>query len=359
MGLHLCHVRVARPLVIGLLSALTGCTPLGLHTTDFERPTVRSGLQEAGIADRQAEFSQRFCANYTRFAKPGAQACERWLSGAIPSAQAPPSAIPHPADRIRSIVIIPGIFGECVSQWVTPFSHDHQYLESLGYKVHVIAVSGRGSSEQNAAIIHRFFDANVIERALVVGYSKGATDFMQAAAQPAAQDWSPRIAAFVSFAGVVNGTPLASRGDNLYAHLADVRTKWCGPSDGGGVESLTYQFATRTAAAFGRTRKAYPSFSVAAVGDPAAINPVLAGTYALMTKLDQRNDGQVLVEDAIVPGSTFLGAFKADHWSIVLPFEDSDAAAMRKFSKNNHFPRRALITSVIEFVSQQLPGVNE
>lgn len=356
--MRLRHGQVRIFLVIAVLSVVTACTPLGLHIDDFERPTVRAPLQEVGITDRQAEFSQHFCRNYRRFAEPGARACEHWFFGVAPAIETQAVA-QRPLDKIRTIVVIPGIFGECVSKWVAPFSHDRQHLEELGYRVLVIPVSGRGSSELNAEIIHRFFSASSIERAIVIGYSKGTTDFMQAAIQPEAMQWSPRIAAFVSFAGVVNGTPLASRGENLYEHFADVQVKWCGPSDGGGVESLTYRSAMKTAMTFGRLHKTYPSFSVVAAGDKHAINPVLGATYKLLTRLDQRNDGQVLAEDAIVPGSTFLGMFKADHWSIVLPFEDSEAPAMRIFGINNHFPRRALITSVIEFVNQLPSGENK
>jgi hypothetical protein len=79
---------------------------------------------------------------------------------------------------------------------------------------------------------------------------------------------------------------------------------------------------------------------------------MLQGFHDLLARLDRRNDGQVLAEDAIVPGSVFLGVFRADHWSIVLPFEDSGAPEMRPFAVNNRFPRRALVTAVLDFVDR-------
>jgi hypothetical protein len=67
------------------------------------------------------------------------------------------------------LVIVPGIFGECVSRWVTPFSADKEYLEQMGYRVLVVPVTGRSSSVLNAGIIHDFFHKHAFERAVVIG----------------------------------------------------------------------------------------------------------------------------------------------------------------------------------------------
>jgi pimeloyl-ACP methyl ester carboxylesterase len=342
-----------------MLSAMTmsGCAQLALQSGDFGQPTVRSSLGDAGIVDRQAEFAAVFCGHYARLSAQDGGGCGRWLpagrAAASVSASVPtPVAAPAAKTGRSVVVIVPGIFGECVSRWVTPFSADYRYLEELGYQVLVVPVTGRGSSAVNAGIIHAFFAAHPFERAVVIGYSKGVTDFMLAAAQPQAAQWAGRVGAFVSMSGVVNGTPLASRAEPLYRQLASLPVSLCPPSDGGGVESLTYRSALPAAQAYAGMRKPYPSFSIAAVAEGGPVNPMLQASYDLLARLDRRNDGQVLLEDTMVPGSTFLGAFRADHWSIVLPFEDSGALEMRPFAVNNRFPRRALVTAVLDFVNR-------
>lgn len=343
---------IVAPLIGSVVVCLSGCITVGLHADDFARPTVRAELGAAGVHDRRSEFREAFCRHYNDTAAPGAEPCERWMVGA-PAASGVAAPAPVRQGAPPAVVVIPGIFGECVDRWVTPYSHDRAYLERMGYQVYVIKVTGRGSSAVNAQKIHEFFAAHPIGRAVVIAYSKGTTDFMTAAVQPASAAWTNRIAAFVSVAGVVNGTPLASRGDHFYNnYLANVPLELCQPSDGGGVSSLTYQAAWQTANTFARIHKTYPTYSLAAVADKAALNPVLQATYDLLAKLDTRNDGQVLVEDAIVPGSSFLGMFRADHWSIALPFADSGAPEMRAFSIHNRFPRRALIGAVLEFVDK-------
>ena len=70
-------------------------------------------------------------------------------------------------------------------------------------------------------------------------------------------------------------------------------------------------------------------------------------------------DHQVLLDDAILPRSTFLGAFRADHWSIALPFEDSRDPWMAPLSIHNHFPRRALLAAILETLDRDLTGGQE
>jgi pimeloyl-ACP methyl ester carboxylesterase len=342
------------------LLALGGCSALALRAIDFAQPTVRTELAAAGIADLRGQFAPVFCRHYSRYRQAGEPACGHWLAGAEAPETHPVAVLSPPGRPLATVVLIPGIFGECVGRWVTPYSHDRAELERLGYRVVVVPVSGRGSSELNAGQIHAFFAETPVERAIVIAYSKGTLDFMTAAAQPQAQSWSKRIGAFVSVAGVVNGTPLASHGETLYdTLLARMPLSLCQAQDGGGVASLAYLAAAKTRNAFAALSKPYPSYSLAAVADERAVNPVLQQPYTLLARLDGRNDGQVLLEDAILPGSGFLGTFRADHWSLTLPFEDSQEPLMRAFGTNNHFPRRALITAVLDFVNSKQPGENK
>lgn len=175
---------------------------------------------------------------------------------------------------------------------------------------------------------------------------------MAAAAQLEARLWSDRVTAFLAVAGVVNGTPLASGAEKYYRMLLEkLPLNLCPPSDGGGIQSLTYQAAATTAHAFLNAKKPYRTYSITAVAAPSTVNPALRLSYEVLKNRDRRNDGQVLVVDAIIPGSTFLGSFNADHWSIALPFEESKAFPITTLVINNHFPRHALISSILDFVN--------
>jgi hypothetical protein len=58
------------------------------------------------------------------------------------------------------------------------------------------------------------------------------------------------------------------------------------------------------------------------------------------------NDGQLLVQDALIPGSTLLGYLDADHWAVALDIEDeSPLLAHRK--TDAHFPHLALLQAIL------------
>jgi hypothetical protein len=337
-----------------LATLIAGCAATGGHRVgDFQHPTVRTDWKNAGIEDRRAEFQPLFC-RLLSAESPGD--CERWL--AMPAAAGSgelPTAPPRARPPRRNLIVIPGIFGECVSKWVTPFSADYVVLGRMGYDVTVVPVTGRGSSALNAGIIHEHLDRipGGLHDAVVIAYSKGVTDFMLAATQPQAGAWLADVSVFVSVAGTANGSPIANHGEDLYRSLlADLPLAGCGPSDGGGVESITYRSSMPIARAFANLGlEDIQTYSVLAITDPASVNPVLAPFHKFLNRMDERNDGQVVMEDAIVPGSTVLGIFHADHWSIALPFSESDAWEVRALARKNEFPRGALIRALLEYTA--------
>jgi len=345
VGAARCFVAAA------LLGLLAGCTVPGIRVRDLPQPTVRSSWAHAGIRDDRVAFATGFCAQLESL-DPASGPCAQWLWRLPESTGHEGSVVPKPAPDRRTLVIIPGILGECVAPWVTPFSADYRALEALGYRVHVIPVKGRASSQLNARIIHEALTGLDLDDAVVVAYSKGVTDFMSAATLPEAANWRDRLGAFISVAGTANGSPAANHSAGLYQSLLRrLPFKYCQPSDGGGVQSLSYADARDVADRFAASKPGFALYSIIAVAADGPVNPVLRDFHALLARIDERNDGQVLLDDAVVPGSTVLGVFRADHWSIALPFEDSDALAMRPLSRNNHFPRGALIRAALEYVA--------
>ena len=49
-----------------------------------------------------------------------------------------------------------------------------------------------------------------------------------------------------------------------------------------------------------------------------------------------------------------VGVAKADHLAVALPFEKSSDAAIRAFADKGHYPRAALLESIMRFVTADL-----
>lgn len=337
------------------LSMLAGCSAnlVAIRQNDMPGASIRMPASAAGVVDRREAFAPHFCRNLREQAVPAdaANTCRGWLRLSEPSA---PDEPPHaPNATPRTIVIIPGIFGECVAASATPFSDAYALLRERGHRIHVIEVEGRSSSKRNGRIIDAWMSEHAAELqdAVVIAYSKGTTDFMHAAVVDAGERrWMGRVAALVTVSGVVSGTPLATRGRNLYDKLlSNMRLPDCGVGDGGGVGSLTYRESLGIRARYLASANLPATYAVVAITDARSINPVLAPFHGQLVQLDERNDGQVLIEDAILPGSRLIASASADHWSIALPFETS-GKGVRFLSRNNHFPRVAFVLALLDFI---------
>lgn len=321
---------------------------------------------ELGVLDRREAFAARFAAILREHGVAGdaARTARGWLRlPELPSeapAAPPPDVLPSdalapgaPPPAPRPILIIPGMFGECVAPWTTPFSDAHALLRARGHRVHVLDVEGRSSSARNGRAIDTWMreHASEVQDAVVVAYSKGATDFLHAAALDAdGRAWRQRIAALVTVSGVINGTPLASDWAERVETLLDgIDLPSCGAGDGGGVDSQTYAAAGAARSAYLALAQRPPTYAVVAITDEPSVNPLLEAFHEHLAERDPRNDGQVLADDAVLPGSELLAVAHADHWSIALPFETS-ALPMRVLGRNNHFPRTALILAILDVV---------
>ena len=75
---------------------------------------------------------------------------------------------------------------------------------------------------------------------------------------------------------------------------------------------------------------------------------------AMLTGFRADQDGQLLGNDAIAPGATFLGAARGDHFAVALPFESATNAIMKMMVDHGHYPRSALIESLVRYVAEDL-----
>jgi hypothetical protein len=81
----------------------------------------------------------------------------------------------------------------------------------------------------------------------------------------------------------------------------------------------------------------------------------LRSSYKKLSKVDARNDSQVLFYDQIIPASTLIGFVNADHWALAVPIARTHSTLGSIFVDQNSFPREALLEAVMRFVEEELP----
>jgi hypothetical protein len=249
---------------------------------------------------------------------------------------------------------VPGLFNDCIKV-SSAFSYARAHLESYGYKAESLPVSGRSSSTHNALQIRNALLGKELlpeERIVLVGYSKGVSDILEAVvAYPEIQQ---SVAAVVSVAGVVNGSPLADQIDKTYQELLKkIPFPQCPPGVGDPIESLKrstrLQWLSRN-----RLPESIKYFSLAAFAGRDGISAILKPSYDRLALIDPRNDSQVIFYDAIIPGSTLLGFVKADHWAVAMPFSQDAPQLSSVLIDKNEFPREVLLEAIIRFVEEKL-----
>ncbi|MFJ3459915.1 hypothetical protein [Achromobacter spanius] len=360
---------------LSVIVALSGCgaSPL-LNYEPTSAATVTLPLAQAGIEDRREEFSRVFAqelrqaSDFHQFSDPA-----RWLHNVNATKLVSTESLKDNTAiaSSTSVLIVPGIFGDCVGEQSLPFSdgmhrkHDnavagYYYLKGLGLaSIRALPVRGRATSDYNSEIVAHEILAEAaaphIKHILLLGYSKGVPDALQGLALLHDAGQLPgKVAALISVAGVVMGTPIA---DAMQSHYA-VASPWLNPltcteSKENAVHSLTR--ATR-----GRwmSEKKIPpgirTYSLVAHADSSEISPGLRFSHRELRLADPRNDGQVLMTDAILPNSALLAEAKSDHWTFVLPLAQSNVPAVRALANSRSYPRAELFSATIRIVLRDL-----
>ena len=154
-------------------------------------------------------------------------------------------------------------------------------------------------------------------RLVLVGYSKGTPDVLEAIVNY--PEIRPRVAAVVSVAGAVGGSPLANDAEQYQADLLrHFPGATCDSGDGGGVASLR-PGVRRAWLAQNPLPTSVPTYSVVTLPQPERISSILRCSAEKLSMIDGRNDSQVIFYDQVIPGSTLVGYVNADHWAIAVP----------------------------------------
>jgi hypothetical protein len=336
--------------------SLAGCASEPLLKDDSETPPLALvPVGEAGIVDGRGRFREIFCAlnDDHGAALPDHRPCDEALHrlpGEPPASGQPVNL--GPSRTGLRLVIVPGLAAECFGERALPLRYAARHVEQLGYEVSWIDVDGLSSSERNAAEISAAILAmEDADRPIVLlGYSKGMSDALVALADPKT---SARIAAVVSVAGAVNGSPLAEKSSAVLLNaLAYVPGLSCDSGDRGAVDSLLRSTRTEWLATH-RLPPAIRSYSVVGYAAREQISAMLHSSYDELALIDPRNDSQLLYYDAIVPASTLLGYVNADHWAIAMPVA-RDSALIAEFADRNAFPREILLEAILKAIEENL-----
>jgi len=250
------------------------------------------------------------------------------------------------------VLIVPGIFSSCVSD--TPaFQEGQDVLKKAGVDVALLQVPN-DSSESNSKMIAQYIRDHASSdgrKYILIGYSKGGPDVQVALAQEAGV--KERVAAFISVAGASGGSPIADLVPaQAEKYMKVVPIKSCQGDLSTGFKSL--QRSARQAFLTAHPDPQVPTYSLIAKADQSTTSTALLETWRMLSVFGNVQDGQLLKDDAIIPGAKFLGAALADHFAVALPFDKSTDSAVRSGIDKAAYPRAALLEALIRFVAADL-----
>jgi hypothetical protein len=336
--------------------------PLVPYSTDTP-PLVLVPASQAGVQDKRGRFREIYCA-VLKARGPGLpdyRPCEDALTrvGTEPPGTGKPVDL-GTSQRHLIAVVVPGIGYDCFKPWLNPPDTVVTHLRQFGFDATLLDVDALSSSANNARQIRDALMAMPVPdgppRIVLVGYSKGAPDILEALV--AYPEIRSRVVAMVSAAGAIGGSPLANDAEQYQANLLQyVPGSACTPGDGGGVQSL------RPA-----TRKAWLAqhplphdlryYSVVTFPLPDHISSILESSYEKLSRVDARNDSQVIFYDELVPGSSLLAYVNADHWALAVPVARTHPAIGALFVTENAYPREALLEAILRYVEEDLSGAS-
>ena len=361
----LCCTQVVRNyllpvLLIVVAVSLSACstTPLEPYTEDTP-PLVMMPASQAGITDQRGRFREIFCAVLEERGEsiPDYRACEDALTrvGVEPPGTGKPVALGQ-SSRELIVVMVPGVGWDCFEEWLDMKNTERAHVRQFGFDFHIVKVDAFSSTTTNARqlrdVIISMGPVTAEPRIVLVGYSKGAADILEAIVSY--PEIRSRIAAVVSAAGSIGGSPLAN--DTTQSQLEMLR-HWpdakCTEGDGGAIESL--RPATRRAwLADNPLPTDFPYYSVVTFPNPERISSIMNSSYEKLSKADERNDGQLLFYDQVIPGSTLIAYVNADHWALAVPIARTHSTIGSMFVDQNNYPREALLEAVLRFVEEDL-----
>jgi hypothetical protein len=343
----------------GVCLVLAACAtePLVPFSTDTP-PLVLAPAAQAGVGDKRARFREIYCAVLeARRGLPDYRRCEEALTriGEEPAGMLRPVDL-GPSKRRLVAAVAPGLGYECFEKWLEPSGSVAEHVRQYGYDQLLLKIDALSSTANNARQIRDALLAMPVvsgpARLVLIGYSKGTPDILQAlVTYPEIRN---RVAAVISLAGAVGGSPLANDASQYQADmLRHFPGATCESGDGGAVENL--RPATRRAwLAANELPMGIRYYSLVTFPQPERISSVLRSSYRKLARIDPRNDGQVIFYDQVIPGSDLMAYVNADHWALAVPIARSHTTIGAILVTQNAYPREALLEALLRFVEEDL-----
>ena len=366
-----------RVLVLVGVAALScaACAPVSLLTyRDDQPPTVSLPVALAGVQDERRAFGALFEQELKAERPRADDLAQTWLRGigaeGLPRVEGESRLLTAFADHApsTSVLIVPGLFGDCFRAQSVPFGDGvlrtserspteayRQYDDLALRSVRMVALPGRASSADNGGQLAQAIRAEAassdVRRIVLIAYSKGVADSLSALAILQREGGIPAsVAALVSVAGVVMGTPFADYVQDAYETVSPmVAPLDCSPARPGDVASVTRHERVAWLADH-PPAPGIAYYSVVAYAAPDEMAPPLRVVAEQLAAIDPRNDGQLIASDTILPGSVLLAEARADHWDIALPRNRHPSILVRELTSGRDFPREALFRAIVKWV---------
>jgi len=351
--------RCFRSLAATSLLAACATEPLNPFTSDGA-PVVMVPISYAGVEDHRGRFREVFCAVLEARARetPDYMPCEEALTRV--GKEPPPTGMEinlGQSTKHLKVFFVPGVGWDCIANWLELADTVGAHVRSLGHEFSVVDVESLSGAKKNAQSVRDALmtgsNEDTDHRAVLLGYSKGTVDILEAIVS--FPEVHPRIAAAVSIAGAVGGSPLANSFDQS---SLDLLQNWpgstCSVGDRGALESLRH--VERQSWLFeSKLPREVRYYSLVALPHPDRVSTVLWPSYNRLSEVDARNDGQLLFYDQIIPGSRLLGYLNADHWAVAVPISRNRNLAANLVVDENDYPREALLEAVLRIVEEDDP----
>ncbi|AMO24400.1 hypothetical protein GCM10027034_13440 [Ramlibacter solisilvae] len=342
-------------LALGLGACST--EPLVPYSADTP-PLARVPASKAGVQDKRGRFREIYCAVLqARKDLPDVRPCDEALTrvGTEPPGTSKPVDL-GPSKRRLVAAGVPGIGYECFERWLQNPSAGKLHVTQFGYDAVWVQVDALSGTETNARQIRDAVMAIPQEpgqpRVVLVGYSKGAPDILQAVVSY--PEIRSRVAAVVSAAGAVAGSALANDATQYQADLLrHFPGAACKSGDGGAVEALRPAVRMKWLAQNPLPREVR-YYSLVTFPQPERISSILKGSYGKLAQIDSRNDSQVIFYDQVIPDSVLVGYVNADHWALAVPIARAHTTVGSLFVTQNAYPREALLEALLRFVEEDL-----
>ena len=178
-------------------------------------PTVLATVADANIKDLRHLYRAAVC----RQLPTGSLPCEELILRFPNEAAAGSLSRQTDIKDHYQIAFVPGFFSDCLNGIFYPFKDVTADLTGLGFVVHNLPTFGRASSAANAErLATQLAQLSPDPKPFImVVYSKGLPDFLELLLRY--PQTTQHIAAIISVAGAVNGSPIA---DDLYEVYRDL-----------------------------------------------------------------------------------------------------------------------------------------